>query len=472
MSRARSAGRAPVATLRRAAGIAVAVAALLSLSCASSNELAKRSDRSMAEGQSRRAYDWAKKALDKDPRNDKARASMTTAATAIASEWKTRIRNQAAGDSLAAAETALEFAHFRAELASYQVVLTPDPTFREDERQILTAAAAHDYKSALQGLADHHPKQAYLDFSAAGRYVPGYRDLATRIPRTYEMALTRVAILPFANETDVPGLSKEMAERIYGEVDDHRNPKLFTFTRLVDTDQVYGRMTVSQLERLGRDDAIRIGRQLGAQRVVWGRFSGMNASSGMGLYHEKIYRHYVDPDPSVANRDRYEESDFTAITRERTVTAKYEFEVIDTDDESALAHRGDVVKAVANTVYTPFQARGSCDDYCLLPPALRDRDASRADQLDKEWTATFGNWTLSKLLFQAREGHGRTKYRPEYRKEFFSASYIFPVFLDDLPSANDLALVALDQTWKPVWETLRDLDGQENAGPAGGVAGR
>ena len=471
MSRPRSAGRAPVATLRRAAGIAVAVAALLSLSCASSNELAKRSDRSMAEGQSRRAYDYAKRALDKDRRNDKARASMTAAATAISSDWKTRIRNQAAGDSLAAAESSLEFARFRAELASYEVVLTPDPTYREDERLILTAAASHDYQSAMQGLAEHHPKQAYLDFSAAARFVPGYRDLATRIPRTYEMALTRVAILPFANETDVPGLSKEMAERIYGEVDDHRNPKLFTFTRLVDTDQVYGRMTVSQLERLSRDDAIRIGRQLGAQRVVWGRFSGMNSSNGMGLYHQKIYRHYVDPDPSVANRDRYEESDFTAVTRERTVTAKYEFEVIDTDDESALAHRGDVVKAVANTVYTPFQARGSCDDYCLLPPAMRDRDGGRADQLDKEWTATFGNWTLAKLLLQAREGRGRTRYRPEYRKEFFSASYIFPVFLDDLPSANDLALVALDQTWKPVWESLRDLDSQENA-PSGGVAGR
>ena len=32
------------------------------------------------------------------------------------------------------------------------------------------------------------------------------------------------------------------------------------------------------------------------------------------------------------------------------------------------------------------------------------------------------------------------------------------MFLDDLPSPNDMALIALDDTWKPVYDVLRDLD--------------
>jgi hypothetical protein len=173
----------------------------------------------------------------------------------------------------------------------------------------------------------------------------------------------------------------------------------------------------------------------------------------------------VDPDPSVKERDRYEESSFTAVTRQREVKLQYEFEVLDTDNEQTLARHGDQSRAVANTFYTLFQARGDCADYCLLPPALKRADPRRAEQIDKEWTASFGSWTLSKLLTTARESRSRTRYRPEHRKDFLNASFVFPVFLDDLPSPNDMALIALDGTWKPVYAVLKDLDDQDLAPP-------
>ena len=451
--------------IRRASPLGLVLLGLLALSCASSNQLARKSEESLNSGQISRAYEFARKALDKDPLNDVARANMAAAAAQMSTDWKGRVRTLAANDSLQGAEAALEFAHFRAELARYQVVLPFDRGFREDESRILSAAADHDYRTAVASLNNHQPKRAYLNFVDAGRFMPGFRDIEVRIPKAYELAITRVAILPFANQTDVPGLSKAMADQMYGELDDHLGPRQFQFTRLVDSDQVYARMSVSQLDRLGRDDAIRLGRELGVQRVVWGHYSGLNTNSTTGLYRGTVYRHVVDPDPSVKERDRYEESSFTAVTREREVKVQYEFELLDTDNEQTLARHGDQSHAVANTFYTLFQPSGDCADYVLLPPAMKSADPTRAEQIDKEWSATFGSWTLTKVLTTARASRGRTRYRPEFRKDFLNASFVFPVFLDDLPSPNDMALLALDGTWKPIYEVLKDLDGQDATPP-------
>ncbi len=139
--------------------------------------------------------------------------------------------------------------------------------------------------------------------------------------------------------------------------------------------------------------------------------------------------------------------------------------MLDVNNEQTLARHGDESHAVANTIYSLFQAKGSCDDYCLLPPDLKSANPKHAEELDTQWGATFGSWTLSKLLFKARESRSRTRYRPEYRKEFLNASFVFPVFLDDLPAPNDMALIALDDTWKPVYEALKDLDDEDEAQP-------
>lgn len=437
---------------------------LLVLSCASSNSMTRKSEKSLAEGQTRRAYDWARRALDKDPRNDQARANMRTAATNLSAEWKQRIRDMAAADSLGAADECIEFARFRAELARYEVVLPQDPAFREDEILIRSAAAAHAYRAGMIALDAGQPKAAYRSLVDAGQYVPGYRDLATRIPRVYEMAITRVAILPFANQTDVPGLSKTIADQIYGEVDDRMNPKQFQFLRLLDTEDVYSKMTVSQLERLDRQQAIGIGRQLGARCVIWGSFSGLDAHSTTGLYHQSIYRHVIDPDPTVKDRDRYDETNFTAVTRQRDVKVHCQFEVVDVATGESLDHYGDDMRAVANTYYSLFFARGDISDYYLLPPAVRRSDANRATAVDKEWAATFGSLSLSKVLLTVREGaKSRTRYRPEYRAEFLRSSYLFPVLLDDLPTPNDMAVMALGNAWKPVHESLKQVDDQDLA---------
>jgi len=92
----------------------VVLLAALTVSCASSNKLAQRSEDSLRSGQASHAFEYARRALDKDPRNDKARADMTQAAAVLAADWKQRVRNLAASDSLQGADVALDYARFRA----------------------------------------------------------------------------------------------------------------------------------------------------------------------------------------------------------------------------------------------------------------------------------------------------------------------------------------------------------------------
>src|SRR5262245_15206890 len=275
-----SSGPGRFARGRRFGRLGVAALGLFALSCASSSELTRRSDESLKAGHTMRAYDWARRALDKDPKNDQARAHMTEAATQLSADWKRRIRAIAATDTLTAAEVALDYARFRAELVRYDVALAADSAFREDERRIRDAAAAQNYRAAESFLEQREPKNAYRSFVEAERFVPGYGDLDQRIPDTYERALTRVAVLPFANQTDVPGLSKEIADGTFEELERRMTPKGFQFTRLIPAEETYRRVSVAELDGLDREAAVRIGRQLGARLVGWGRNSGITRQSG------------------------------------------------------------------------------------------------------------------------------------------------------------------------------------------------
>mgnify|MGYP007027452655 CR=1 FL=1 len=86
---------------------------------------------------------------------------------------------------------------------------------------------------------------------------------ANRFAGVVELTNTAVAILPFADQAGVPGISRALADRVYAEVSRHVRPEQFVFTRLVDPGQVYARITVAELDGLTRADAIRIGRRLG-----------------------------------------------------------------------------------------------------------------------------------------------------------------------------------------------------------------
>jgi hypothetical protein len=385
---------------------------------------------------------------------------MASAAQSLANEWKGRIRSTAEVDTVAAAEYALQYDAFRLEVVRYRVTLYSDPAFDAEEAAIKQGAAARLYGQGEAELASGQPKQAYWSFRTCRKYDPGYRNVNDRIEAAYEEALTFVAVLPFANDTDVTGLTQELNRYIQDEVDHRLVSGPFEFTRLISPDEINDHMTLSQLQHLSRDEARSLGRDLGADRVVRGRIYGERADTRTDSFQETIYRRVVVENEDGTEVEQYEERTFSAILRERTVKVSYEMEILETEGNEVIIRRRDTEEAVAYTAYTEFVPEGSCKNYYLLPPTVKKDAPDRWKRSNERWSKTFGAWTLPKFLEQARDHRARTKYKRSYRTEFASATRGRPVFLNDLPGEDDLVLIALQNVWQPVYAMLQETDGQ------------
>jgi hypothetical protein len=431
---------------------------LLSLSCASANKLSQRSERDLAAGDLSGAYENARRAIAKSPTNPRARLAFNAAATILVDDREVRILSIADVDTLAAAERTLELAELRLEIARHGLPLPPDTAFARHERAILDGAAAYRYAAGERALTDRLPKVAWAEFRSAQRLVANYRDVGRRIEAAHAQALARVAIMPFADQAGVPGLSRALAGRVYAEVARHVRPEEFVFTRLIDESQVYPRITYAELDRLSRADAIRIGRRLGADQVVSGRVYGLRTSTNTTAVHQIIFRRVVERDTSGARRERYVEHDFHAVERERIVTVQYDLEVVETENEITLSSYNDTVEGYARVVFSDFQATGDCDDYRVVPPGLKRSDPARAERLESEWRRHFGTWPLPALLEKARGDRHRSRYSASDRHAFFGDCRERPVWLGGLPGENDMASIALDVVWQPVLGMLKELD--------------
>ena len=434
------------------------VLALLALSCASANRLSRRSERELAAGDLEGAYEHARAAVAKQPANPRAKAAFDAAATRLVEDRKTRILAIAEADTVAAARQALRLADLRGEIARYGATFPADTAFFRHDAALRVGAAGILYTRAERELTARRPKEAWADFRGAAEFASGYRDVGRRIDEAYAQALARVAILPFADQAGVPGLSRSLADLTYARVAPHIRPDDFRFTRLLEPGQVYGSITVAELDALARGDAVRIGRRLGADQVVTGRVYGMRASTNTNTYHQMIFRKVVDRDSAGTRRERFVEQEFRAVEREREVSVHYDVEVLDVEDEASLVAYADATTAYARVVFTDFQAQGDCADYCLVPPGLRQSDRARAEKIEQEWKSHFGTWTLPSLLERARKDRTHARDSGGDRAAFFADCHERPVWLGELPGENDLAAIALDVIWQPVLGMLKELD--------------
>ncbi|HYM82094.1 MAG TPA: hypothetical protein VEY91_11885 [Candidatus Limnocylindria bacterium] len=435
--------------------------ALLLLSCASASQLAIQSERELVAGNARRAYEKARKAVDKEPGNPHARAAMAAAATRLVEEWKRRTLTLAEVDTVAAARYSLELRSFRGELSRYQIEVPDDRAFADRERLLRSAAAGIYYWRGRDALAGGRPKRAWFELRSVREFELGYRDTETRIQEAFRAARTRVAILPFANQTGVPGLSQEITDLVYAEVVEGLDREQHTFTVLIEPERVYEQVTVSQLTEMPRSAALEVARKLRADRVVYGRFHSLRSSTNSDHYQQIIYHHVVEQDGQGHRVDSFVEQPFDAVVRERHVAVSYEMEVLDLRSRAPIASHMDVVEAVARVVWTDFQAVGDCGRYALVPATVRKTEPAKGKQADERWTKAFGEWTLPALLERARKDRQRKRYERRYRGEFLTDSRKRPVFLAELPSENDLAYVALHPIAQPVVETLRELDAKD-----------
>ena len=433
----------------------VAIVLVLS-SCAGPAQLARQSQDALDRGDETRAYQLARKAMDRDPDLAAARASYTNVALRLDDGWKTRVRNLAVVDSIGAARRALDFAAFRAEVARYGVALPFDPAYRAEETSLLEHAAATQYERAVGSLADGRPKRAYDEFLDAGGFMPGVPGRRGARAHALDLATTTVALLPFEDQVHIPGLARELTDLQYEEIARNIGPTTFRFTRILAPEDVYDHITVAQMERPGGGEAVRMARAIGADRAVSGRVLGLRSDTRTEVFHTTLYRRVSHADTSGRERIRYVAVPFDAVTRERDVHVEVEFEIVDARDESVVGHHEEEYVMRAHVLHE-LRPRGELRRLRALVPDLSDASSD----FNAQWKGAFGSWSVPALLECARRERGRSGYLPGYRSEFLGSTAGRPVFLDDLPPPEALVEAALAPSWGPIFDELLRLDAEE-----------
>jgi hypothetical protein len=437
------------------------VAGSLALSCAGPNKLAQQSEKAYGEGNLEKAYQKAARALKKEPENRRARAAMTQAAARLLDERQAEIRGMAARDTVAAAKRSLVLDRFLDELTNYRIVLPPDPDFDRDEATIRLGAAGIVYEQAVGDLEAGAPKRAYDGFQEAQAFQPRYRDVAQRIDDAYDESLPRVAFFPFANETDLPELSRGFSERAYGELASRIINSGFRFTALEPRDRVFQAVPIPIMDHITPRQAARIGRDLEVDRVIVGRFYGMRTNTNTGNYSQTIYHKTTDKDEKGATRERYVERTIDVLTRDRELSIGYEYSVVDVRDGVAITGNSGTLHAAAHAVYTSGVGGDDDEDnYCLVSPDVKSKDPDRAKRIESQWAERCGDWKLTDLIVRSRKqrAHG---YESRYQDDWILRSDARPVFLGDVPSEGELAKLAFGQVWEPLARTLKDVDQAE-----------
>jgi len=430
--------------------------------CAGPAKLAQRSEGKLAGGNPTRAWALAIRALDKEPGNPRARAAAAAAAGAIADDWRRRIRALADADSIQAAEQVLEFASFRAGAARYATVPV-DSAWMRDERLLCRAAAGIHYRQGAAALEAGRPKQAYFRLSQTERFVPGYRDAARLAARAYENALTRVAIVPFGTSSGHGSLGREVAGIWRDELAQSLAPPATRFTRVLQGEDVNRTMTVAELDRLSREDAVRIGRRAGADRVVWGSIGGVDSDTRTETFRDAIAHRVSRKDADGREIVEWVEVPIVVVARVRTVTVHFGYELIATQSGATLAHRDDRPSITARALWTAYLPEGDLDDYALVSGSARKVDPKQAQQIEKRWHAVAGEGTTLRQVFEARRSARESaRYRRESLPLFYPGARPF-VFLEELPPTEDLAFAALVHGWEPLQGDLLRLDTMDDA---------
>ena len=425
--------------LRRIVPAALAVVMLFG--CAGPSKLAQRSEEKLAAGESTRAWQLAIRALDRDPGNARARAAATAAGNSIAAEWQQRIHVLAQSDSVAAAEQVLELAAFRVGAIRYAAIsVSPDES--RDEQALRQAAARMAYRHGVEDLASRRPKQAYLRFSDAQRFVPDFRDAARLADKAHEKALTRLAVVPFFVASGSLSLGRDVAAEWRDNLAQHLVPPDAYFTNVLGSAAVEQQMNVSQLNRLSRQDAVSLARKAGADRLVWGSIDGINAETKLHLFADVIARRIVEKNDAGDEVTRWVGVPVEVVARVRTVTVDLDYEVISTRGGATLAHQHSQRATSARVVWTSFTPEGDLSAYALVSDVVRAANPERAKGVESRWRDACGETTTLQQVLEARRSSRGAGHYDRTALPRFMAGAAF-VFLQDLPPAEDLAYAAL-----------------------------
>ncbi len=441
--------------MSRNLGLALLIVTLLT-GCSGSSKLTDKSEQKLAGGDSWRAWQLATKALDKEPGNPRAQAAATAAGTAIVQEWQRKIRAFAQTDSMRAAEETLELTEFRENSARYATIPV-GAEWPAEERTLRMYASRVHYQLGREAAADGRPKLAYTEFSEAQRFVTGYRDVSKRADQAFSQALTRVAVVPFRVQTGEGTLGAQVAQAWRDDLARSLAPPAAQFTRVLGGDAIERTMTISELDGVTRQDAIRMGRAMGAQRVVWGSVGGIKSSTRLNMFRDAVARRVVVRDAAGHESVQWVEVPIEVVARVRDVTVGVDYDIIAVANGASLAHRHVDRSTTARVVWTSYQPEGDLASYALVAEPIRAANPQRAREIETRWKSVCGDATTLTQVLQARRSTGSSGRYARESLARFAAGAAF-VFLEELPPAGDLAYEALATGSAPLREDLQRLD--------------
>jgi hypothetical protein len=436
--------------------VPIVVTLALVVGCAGTSKLTEKSEEKLAGGDARRAWQLATRALDKEPGNPRAQAAATAAGASIAQEWQRRIRALAELDSLGAAEQVLELAEFRATAARYATIPVGAGWPAEEQTLRQMAVRVH-YQRGVDAQKSGRPKKACAEFTDADGFVAGYRDVAKRLDRAYGEALTRVAVVPFRARSSEARMGVQVARAWRDNLIQDFAPPAAQFTRILGADAVERAMTVAQLDGVSREEALRLGRRAGAQRIVWGSIGDVKSSTRLSVFKDAVARQVVETDAQGRTSTRWVEVPIEVIARVRDVTVGVDYEVISTESGASIATRHVDRSTMARVVWTSYRPEGDPASYSLVSETVRASDPNRARDVETRWKSVCGTATTLNQVLEARRAAGSSgRYAREALPRFMAGAAF--VFLEDLPPAEDLALTALSQGYSPLRDDLLRLD--------------
>jgi hypothetical protein len=436
---------------RLLAGVALL---MLVVGCAGPNKLADKSQSKLAEGDMWKAWKLATQALDRQPANVRARAAADAAASTIAADWRRRIQALAASDSLEAAEQVLQFVDFRTNAARY-VTVGVTPTWAQSEHALRLGAARSYYQRATEELKAKRPKRAYGHFLDAERFFPGYRDAARLADRAYQRALSHVAVMPLRTRSGRLGLGREVAETWRAELAGHSSSQKLRYTRILPGESVEQEIRVTDVGRLGRADAVALAKNAGAERVVWGTIGETRSKSRIETFSETVVRRMVIKNPDGTSTTRWVEVPIQVIARTRTVDVDLDYELM-TANGGTLTRRKDVRTMNARVLWTAMTPVGAPDTYALYSEEARSADPERCKRIETRWKAVVGDGTTLSQVLEAKRSSPRETDPAQAMARIVAGAAV--VLLEGLPSADELAVAALNASWKTVYNDLVTFD--------------
>jgi hypothetical protein len=436
--------------------LAVSLACLVS--CAGPAKLARRSQEQLAEGQVKKAYETALKAVRKDPYNEAARAALGDAGAALmASELRT-LRSTVLVDTVAAAEVALRMGTIREETAPYGVTLPLDSLAAAQEGAVRAGAARVFLGLGDEQMSAGYPKAAHGQFLAARRFDPDSKEIDARLRQSYDAAVDRVLVAPVSVEIRTPIDREALSEQMYEALASYTESDL-QFTELLGRGEAWEEMLSMPPGRLTRDRAIRIARKAGTTRVVWLRVYGDRVASHSetftGTFYHEVKRKRADGTEALV----VEEVGFRAGMQDIWASVALECEVYDLADDRVVARRTAERGAGLRALRCDSGFPGDPDDYRLYTPAMESADRNRCRELREQWSESMGSLSVADFIKQANAttkaiAFGRSKHYGRASRN----NRAYDIYYGSPPAEALLIGNALQDSWREAAAALQESD--------------